>query len=72
MTWIFKDGRNRVTSDSSVGIIYQDMFYLLVPNTEFEGSRHISKRFDLAFFEAFPQFKIEEYKREVRGVLLFY
>jgi len=55
--WILKDGRNNVASDLSVDIIYQDEIDLLVPNTaELEESKHISKRFDSVFCEAFPSF----------------
>lgn len=68
VTWIFKDGRNSVASDFSVNL-YQDVFDS-IPYEDAQEREHIFKQFSRAFFEAFPQFNIKNYKMTALGKYL--
>lgn len=58
--WIFKNGRNSVSSDFSVDI-YDDVFDS-IEHTDIEDSRHIHQQFSSAFRKAFPQYNNKDYK----------
>jgi len=63
--WIFKDGRNSVSSNFSVDI-YEDVFDS-IRNTDMEESEHILDRFSSSFRKAFPQFNNKDFKMTAVG-----
>lgn len=58
--WIFKDGRNSVSSDFSVDI-YEDIFES-IQHTDMEDHTHVYKQFTSSFRNVFPQFNNKDYK----------